>query len=201
MKNFDGAAADVDEQRNWESAVRLGDLWGEEEPQAEDSRPTRQDVEAAISEVAAAVAGLVPEEYRRFVCAEQLVAIQPNCHNGQGYLPLHLDDPGYEGFGVVIVTIAIEGAAAIVLESGAGAGASAGPAPQQPRPSWSFHLREGSGYAISGFARNRCVHGVLAEEGSSHRRSLNFRFGLHRPTREEPFSFFSEVERHWGASA
>lgn len=34
----------------------------------------------------------------------QLVSIQPNVHNHTAYLPLHLDEPRHDGFGVVIVT-------------------------------------------------------------------------------------------------
>lgn len=35
---------------------------------------------------------------------KQLVAIQPNVHHHTAYLPLHLDQPRHDGFGVVIVT-------------------------------------------------------------------------------------------------
>lgn len=31
----------------------------------------------------------------------------------QDYLPLHFDEPGHEGFGVVIATVAIEGDATV----------------------------------------------------------------------------------------
>lgn len=38
----------------------------------------------------------------------QLVCLQPNVHNYAEYLPLHLDQPRHDGFGVVIVTGAFE---------------------------------------------------------------------------------------------
>ena len=41
-----------------------------------------------------------------FECLDisNLVAIQPNVHNHADYLPLHLDQPRNDGFGIVIVT-------------------------------------------------------------------------------------------------
>lgn len=45
----------------------------------------------------------------------ELVAIQPNIHNGDDYLPLHLDNPRHDGFGVVIVTLALWGSGDVVL--------------------------------------------------------------------------------------
>lgn len=46
---------------------------------------------------------------------QNLVAIQPNFHNGDDYLPLHVDNPRHDGFGVVIVTVALWGSAEVVL--------------------------------------------------------------------------------------
>ena len=60
-----------------------------------------------------------------------------------------------------------------------------------------FPLRQGQAYALSGDARNVCLHGVLAEEGSEARESLNLRFGLHERERESEFSAWREVERFW----
>ena len=57
---------------------------------------------------------LLDYEYNA-VTLDNLVAIQPNLHNGAGYLPLHLDCPLNDGFGVVIVTVAITDDADIVL--------------------------------------------------------------------------------------
>ena len=52
---------------------------------------------------------------RDAVNIRNLAAIQPNFHNGDDYLPLHLDNPRHDGFGVVIVTVALWGAADVVL--------------------------------------------------------------------------------------
>lgn len=49
------------------------------------------------------------------VTIENLVAIQPNLHNGERYLPLHLDCPRNDGFGIVIVTVSVEGSADVVI--------------------------------------------------------------------------------------
>jgi hypothetical protein len=49
------------------------------------------------------------------VSLQNLVAIQPNFHNGDDYLPLHVDNPRHDGFGVVIVTVALWGSADVVL--------------------------------------------------------------------------------------
>ena len=43
----------------------------------------------------------------------EVVAAQPNLHRGKAYLRPHLDEPLHDGFGVVIVTIAIDGDATI----------------------------------------------------------------------------------------
>ena len=201
MKQFTGEKAEADEDRNVLASVNLWDCLTDAAGRR--GRISRKEVELAISEVATAVQGFVPPRYRHFVTPGGLVALQPNCHNGQEYLPLHLDDPAFEGFGVVIVTIATEGSATIVLEEG---GAAAN------KPTWSFDLKEGAGYFISGFARNQCLHGVLAD-GSPNRRSLNLRFGLHAVCADDEqvpqlspqqaaaghqrLTCFGEVERHW----
>ena len=60
-----------------------------------------------------------------------------------------------------------------------------------------FRLREGELYALSGDARNASLHGVLAEDGSEARESLNLRFGLHSARPEDEFSAWREVESAW----
>ena len=98
----------------------------------------------------------------------------------------YLDEPLNDGFGVVIVTLAIRGAAKILLRS------ASSPAKER----W-FRLSSGQGYALSGDARNAWLHGVLAEDGSEERESLNLRFGLHDADPEAEFSAWREVERRW----
>lgn len=52
-------------------------------------------------------------------------------------------------------------------------------------------------YALSGDARNVCLHGVLADDASAARESLNLRFGLHCEAQGEALSAWEEVDRHW----
>lgn len=126
--------------------------------------------------------------------AEELVAYQPNLHNGARHLAAHLDWPRHEGFGKVIVTVAIKGGATILLIGGTSNQdeSSGGEAAQ---PAWRFHLNEGECYVLSGCARSRCLHAVLADDGEEsvggQRESLNLRFGLH--TAEEAM----EVTKFW----
>ena len=78
----------------------------------------------------------------------------------------------------------------------------------QQRSEWHFPLLAGQAYALSGDARNVCIHGVVAD--GEQRQSLNLRFGLHTrgggpgepPTAGDAearggFSAWEEVERWW----
>jgi hypothetical protein len=121
------------------------------------------------------------------VCtSDELIVYQPNLHNGAQHLASHLDHPLYEGFGKVIVTIAMKGSATILLISGE----------SEDQPAWRFHLNEGECYVLSDRARNRCLHAVLADDdedgGKCTRESLNLRFGLHTPREAE-----QEILRFW----
>ena len=120
------------------------------------------------------------------LCSKELVAYQTNLHNGAKHLAAHLDAPLHEGFGKIIVTVAIRGSA-IILLIGKGDGTV-------HQPSWKFHLKEGEAYVLSGNARNICLHAVLADsDGSrSDRESLNLRFGIHTVEEAE-----MSIRRHW----
>ena len=179
MKHYSNNSAVEDEAQNRRSSVCLWD--------SDVTHPSRARVEEAIHEVAAAVRGGVADRYKQFVTPERLVAVQPNCHNGQDHLPFHIDDPDFEGFGMVIATVAIEGDATIVLQGRQSLGADR-------RRSWAFELEPGMGYAISGFARNQAVHGVLGA-ASPDRKSLNMRFGLHDVGGQGEFSCAAELRR------
>ena len=91
-----------------------------------------------------------------------------------------MDEPLHDGFGVVIVTIAVRGAAHILLRGGGGGGGggSGGGAVDEHR-CFRLEAAASEAYALSGVARNACLHGVLSEQGSERRCSLNLRFGLH----------------------
>lgn len=135
------------------------------------------------------VHSLVPTCYKQFVTMDQLVAVQPNLHNGASYLPAHLDFPRLDGFGVVIVTIGIRGLGKIVLIDD-GDEEDVSPA------SYAFDLGEGETYILCGDARNKCAHGVLCEKGMGQectRETLNLRYGLHT----QEFAH-SEIDQHWG---
>mmetsp|Transcript_19602 Transcript_19602/g.36589 ORF Transcript_19602/g.36589 Transcript_19602/m.36589 type:complete len:405 (+) Transcript_19602:61-1275(+) len=102
-----------------------------------------------------------------FLHFRNLIAAQPNLHSGRALLPIHLDHPRKDGFGVVIVTIAMEGGATILLQDAEGVQRIAMP------------VQSGEAYMLADRARDACAHGVLADVGGEHRESLNLRFGLH----------------------
>ena len=141
-----------------------------------------------ILQSAVAEGKLKPYEWESLSLSD-LVAIQPNLHNGDDYLPLHVDNPRHDGFGVVIVTVALWGSADVILvdegdpepeqeqaERVVGAGtagaevdactstATAAPLPpgnsSSKTESWAFPLHPGQMYVLSGHARNKCAHGV-----------------------------------------
>lgn len=88
----------------------------------------------------------------------------------------------HDGFGIVIVTLAMKGSAEIVLVDEGD--------DDEGTLSWSFELQKGEMYVLSDNSRNKCMHGVIAvQEG---RESLNLRLGLH--SRE---SAYNEIDKHW----
>ena len=142
------------------------------------------------------------------LCSNELIAYQTNLHNGAKHLAAHLDAPLHEGFGKVIVTVAIRGSATILL---IGKGADDDDdddddcaededekSNEQLQPAWKFQLNEGEAYVLSGNARNICLHAVLANDGGSgsgsggDRESLNLRFGIHSTEEAE-----KDIKRHW----
>lgn len=109
--------------------------------------------------------------------AEQLIAMQPNVHGGSEFLPGHLDWPRHDGFGVVIVTVAVKRGATIFLAG--------------DQELYYFELPEGYAYSLSGDVRNKMTHGVFCF-GDGDRESFNLRFGLHDHQKAE-----AEIYRHW----
>ena len=136
------------------------------------------------------------DDYRRkiaeFLRYENLIAAQPNLHSGRALLPIHLDDPRKDGFGVVIITIGMKDAGEILFRDS-----------KALYRGVAMRLKAGEAYMLADRARDACSHGVLAdysaeidsssrEEESqvkirdvntnapfSERESLNLRFGLH----------------------
>ena len=150
-------------------------------------------LEAALERLLAVLRPAVDPKYRPVLVPSNLVAAQPNLHRGKAYLRPHLDEPLHDGFGVVIVTIAIAGGASILIRAGpSGEGAAAGALKE-----CCFPLARGEAYALSGEARNTCLHGVLADDASATRESLNLRFGLHAKDAGAELAAWDEVQRHW----
>lgn len=127
--------------------------------------------------------------------ASQIIAFQPNLHNGARFLKPHLDQPLHEGFGKMIVTIAIRGGGAtiVLLDKDENGTTEDG---DKYQLSWRFHLCEGEAYILTGRARNLCLHGVIADDPSGVRESLNLRFGIHSvaDAKEEIFDHWVEGE-------
>jgi len=135
-------------------------------------------LDAALDRLCACLAPQIAAASRSALSPARLVAAQPNLHNGRRYLRPHLDEPLHDGFGVVIVTVAVRGSATVLLQTDGAA-----------RQRLCFRLESGGreAYALSGAARDACLHGVLADEGGEPRCSLNLRFGLHSPGMEGEF--------------
>jgi hypothetical protein len=142
------------------------------------------------------------DDYRRkiaeFLRYENLIAAQPNLHSGRALLPIHLDDPRKDGFGVVIITLGMKDAGQILFRDS-----------KALYRGVAMRLKAGEAYMLADRARDACSHGVLAdyspeidsssrEEESqvkirdantntqfSERESLNLRFGLHDLARNE----------------
>jgi hypothetical protein len=104
---------------------------------------------------------------RPYLQYQNLIAVQPNLHSGRALLPMHIDHPSKDGFGVIIVTVSIVGSATILLQDYSG---------EQKR---TMRVAAGEAYMLSDKARDACTHGILADVGSEQRESLNLRFGLH----------------------
>ena len=193
--------------------------------------------ESAVRSVVQAAESIVRSQHSHLqtcelecVTLDNLVAIQPNVHNGDPVLPLHMDEPRNDGFGIVIATLALWGCGDVVLlDDGEPPAANttfesktdmntnttstakpirtSGPSvvaetkldykhmaydgnadddcdgshvsSKKPLESpfekiieshnaaakcWSFHLRPGQLYVLSGPARNLCAHGVISYE-------------------------------------
>jgi hypothetical protein len=121
-----------------------------------------------------------------FLHFRNLIAAQPNLHNGRELLPMHVDHPKKDGFGVIICTIAIAGSAKILLQASTTSNPDGGKAESVADDdesssllSVTMQLDPGQAYMLADRARDACIHGVLADQDSSNRMSLNLRFGIH----------------------
>jgi len=159
MKEYSGSEVELDKNANQRASILLTEEDLEEaamaSPEAHASNKKRmkgqqgQDevgIRGAISRLAASLQAKVPPQYSQFLTLENLVAAQPNIHGGNAYLPPHLDEPLHDGFGIVIVTIAITGKAHIILQTDSWDSVK--------KKDFCFRLKEGQGYLLSGDSRS-----------------------------------------------
>ena len=110
-------------------------------------------INAVVSFAQDIVSGWPSDEIKDYertcITLSDLVAIQPNVHNNDPLLPLHLDQPRHDGFGIVIVTVGIQGSGDIVLDD-------QGDEDISPQRSWTFPLQSGEMYVLCGPSRNLC---------------------------------------------
>ena len=123
-----------------------------------------------------------PSHHEKYLSFEEWIAAQPNMHGERLLLPAHWDHPSKDGFGIIIVTVAVKGNATIFFAS------------HDENHFGKIEIKEGEAYMLSGPVRAACTHGVLAT--SPGRESLNLRFGLHdRVPNVDPKS--EEVTSFW----
>jgi hypothetical protein len=142
---------------------------------------------SALEAITTHIQSLVSTDYQKYITLSQLIAVQPNHHNGAMYLPAHLDFPRADGFGIVIATIAIcyaTGLTVILIDDGDDDDDDDDDHPQEASRSWSImDLQDGDCYILSGNARNKCLHGILDgtnnDDNSGKRETLNLQYGLH----------------------
>ena len=103
MREYAGAQAATDAEANRRASVML------------DASDIPSGFETALANLTRALTDVLPAKYRHVLCADELVSCQPNLHRGRAYLRPHLDEPLHDGFGIVIVTVAIRGSARILL--------------------------------------------------------------------------------------
>ena len=81
----------------------------------EENNQTDQEILNVLQKIVQFVHDKVERKYRAYVTLENLVAMQPNLHHETEHLPLHYDTPRNDGFGVVIVTVCMNGLGDIVI--------------------------------------------------------------------------------------
>jgi hypothetical protein len=79
---------------------------------------------------------------------DEPIAFQANYTHSD--LPLHYDVPGSDGFGRCVLTVNVKETATIIIEETV----------DHPQSRWCFPLRPGNTWAMRGYARERCAHGV-----------------------------------------
>ena len=136
--------------------------------------------------------GLANELRQCFEVDDVPLAFQPNFAHAD--FPLHYDLPGADGFGRSIITLNVKAKATILIEESL----------DHPQCRWRFELQPGDAWAMRGYARVRCAHGVsvmgiavptpCTAGCRACRVSLNLRCGAHDEGE------VAEIERDWRAS-
>ena len=178
MKEYSGAQATADADANRAASVML------------DAADLPSDFSGALARLLEALRASLPARFAPVLQPDQLVAAQPNVHGGLRFLPPHLDEPLHDGFGVVIVTVAVAGGGRILLQSR--------PFDAARRRDYSFQMAEGGAYVLSGDARNTCLHGVIAEPRASREPAREREHSAERGARERERD---EIEQHWPEAA
>ena len=81
-----------------------------------DTADLPSDFEGALARLLEALRASLPARFAPVLQPDQLVAAQPNVHGGLRFY--HLDEPLHDGFGVIIVTVAVAGGGRILLQRG-----------------------------------------------------------------------------------
>jgi len=122
---------------------------------------------------------------------DHLIAAQPNLHCGRDLLPIHVDHPLKDGFGICIITIGIVKSGTLLLQN------------YNNTFKATMRVNQGQAYGLSGMARDACAHGIVTDatdEEDTQRESLNLRFGLHdylTPNQVLPMIPSSNVLKYW----
>lgn len=131
---------------------------------------------------------LADELRQIFKVEDPPLAFQPNFAHSD--FPMHYDIPGSDGFGRTVVTLNVKESATIIIDE----------VLDHPESRWRFVLKPGDAWAMRGYARERCTHGVsvglalttACKAGCrACRISLNLRCGTH--SEEEA----QGIERLW----
>ena len=123
----------------------------------------------------------VPSNLQSVLKYSNLIAVQPNLHGGRTLLPIHVDHPQKDGFGIIIITIAMIGSGTLLLQKSNKIVSNN----VNDTHSMKMSVPEGYAYMLSDESRNAYAHGVLAKTTTTNattianRESLNLRFGLH----------------------
>lgn len=153
LMHHEGGENDPDPVKRQEAQQKHEDTLKQAFPPIHLSPAQLSAINAVIDSAQDIVRGWPSDEIKTYerdcISLSELVAIQPNVHNNDMLLPLHLDQPRHDGFGIVIVTVGIQGSGDIVIND-------PGPDVDSIHRNWSFPLQPGEMYVLCGPSRNLC---------------------------------------------